>query len=816
VKVVLPLIAIALTAAAVPTWAEETAKPIHTAQSGSQATDTSADTNQSRPGDGAKEAARSKKSKDAISVEEVVVTATRREESIEKLPEAITAITSEQLDTLNAQSFEDYFRTVPGLVMNSAGSGLNRFDFSLRGISSFNLNSPPTSATVGVYFDEIPVTAVGQQVDPRLVDIERIEVLRGPQGTYFGEDSLGGTIRIITKKPNLGEFLGSAETRFSGTSHGGGNDSESVMANLPLITDKLALRANYFNALDAGFINDVSGSCSADACNVSGLKTKGINPNRASGERGMLLFRPVDRLSILAEAVHTNSLRDNTASYAPKVGDLQIILNGGDNTHEQDNLYNVSVNVDLDAAELVSSSSWGYRDINDAQPHLDLSGMPVVTGVLTGMDSYTQEVRLISAKNAQTRWDYIAGLYFSRQNSLATGYGSAGAGGFGNFYNRSQSKDKAAFGEVGYEITDRLIGRLGVRQQTVDFDNTSVLAAGVRSDAAGSNSPTTGRAVMNYNFTSHSMVYTSISRGFRPGGLNSTLNPRNPTQPIPGINPTYNPDTTTNYEFGWKLSEGKRTLNGAIYHIDWQNIQVVGEASVPGAPTPMQYFHNVGGAKVDGLELEGGLELLPGLQGRMSFALMNPVITKNQALPTDTATSYASSYCDRGCPAREGDQIPFVPKTSGSLTFSYRHALNIGGFSGFASLSEQYLGRRYTGFAPTWTGPSQSDAPCVTGTFGGGPPGPGGGGPGGGGPSNCARAHTGDANPAFRIIQASLLTNVQAGIESAHWRVSLYAENLFNRRDPIVISPSNGDAMGDIWFVNTPRTVGVWVRRTFD
>lgn len=797
-KLVLSTIAIALVAAAnAPAWADEEATK--------------------------------KKNGDSESLDQVIVTATRREESVQELPEAITAITSEQLDALNAQSFEDYFRTVPGLVMNSTGSGLNRFDFSLRGISSFNFNAPPTSATVGVYVDEIPVTAAGQQVDPRLIDIDRIEVLRGPQGTYFGEDSLGGTIRLITKKPNLGVFLASAESRFSRTSHGGPNDMEGAMINLPLISDKLALRANYFNAHDDGFIDGVTLNgqpCGASTCEVAGVTQRGLNHSRESGERGMLLFQPIDRVSILAEAIHTYSVQDDTATYAPKIGDLMIVPTGEDDTYEQTNLYNVSVNVDIDFAEVVSSSSWGYRNLNNARPGNDpFTGAFVNTGVMMMFDSFTQEIRLISAKNAASRWDYIAGLYFSRLDNPAYGYGPPSPNSF-NFHQRNEQRDKAGFGEVGYQITDKLIARLGVRHQTVDYTRSSTLSSGQISGGSGSNTPTTGRVTLNYNLAANEVLYGSVSKGYRPGGINNTLNPHNPSQPIPGINPTYDPDTTTNYELGWKLSfpAARATLNGALYHIDWQDIQVMGQAKVPGDTSPQQFFHNVGAAKVDGLELEGGADVLPqlvsGLRAQMSFAFMNPVITRDQPLPADTAAGFADSWCARGCPARDGDQIPFVPKLSGSFTLTYHHPLGFANFNGFAALSEQYLGRRYTDFAGTWRGPSQPDAPCQNTTIGGNPGGGMGGGiSGGGAPTTCARTHTGDVNKSFRVIPASLLSNLQIGIENAHWRASLYAENLFNRRDPILIIPAVGvdqSNQGDLWYINTPRTLGVWIRRTFD
>jgi outer membrane receptor protein involved in Fe transport len=808
-------------------------------------------------------------------LEEVIVTATRREVSVQKLPEAITAITAEQLDVLNAQTFDDYFRTVPSLMMNSLGAGANRFDFSLRGVSDFSQLSIVQNATVGQYYDEIPVTAVGQQIDPRLVDIERVEILRGPQGTYFGEDSLAGTIRVITKKPDLHDFSASVEGRVSDTKHGGVNDTESFSVNLPLIKDMLSVRANYFNADDSGYIDGVAAGCTAAHCDVSSTLSKGVNADRANGARGMVLFRPVEKVSLLAEVVHSASVYSDTAIYEPKVGDLQIIqqnLNpigtgpgggpgggagggsgggtgggsgggtgggsgggtgggsgggagggsgggtgGGSGggtgggpggglpvaqgdlanatTTDQNNLYNLTGNIGFGPVDLVSSSSWGYRSVNLLTPTAGAGGTQVASGSINTFNTFAQELRLASTKDWSSVWDYIVGAYFSRENQEFSVYGQQGAAaspGMGQTV-----KTKAAFAELGHKITDHIDARAGIRQQTVDF--TSIQGTTLTN---GSNHPTTGRGVLNYTFNDNALAYTSVSRGFRKGGLNSTINVFTPGKPIPGINPTYGPDTTMNYELGWKLSfpEYRATLDGALYHIDWQNIQVASVIGVPGAPGAgtTQYYHNVGAAKVDGLELEGKMELVRGLQAQATLSLMNPVITKDQPLTPDNLGAvppfYAPMFCGRGCPARKGDLIPFVSKVSGSVSLNYRHAL-VAGLQGFAVLNEQYTGRRNTDFAPTWKGPSQSPA-IVNGN-----------------PQN--RTPTGAVNNIFRSIPASLLTNVQLGIENGNWRVSAFVNNVFDRRNPTLVTPSSpndGNINGDEWLVDRPRTAGLAVR----
>jgi iron complex outermembrane recepter protein len=748
----------------------------------------------------------------AAVLEEVVVTATKREVALVKLPEAVTAITSGQLDTLNAQTFEDYFRTVPGLMINQGFGG--SFDFTLRGVSAFTTQVPPSTVTTTVaqYYDEIPVTASGQQIDPRLVDVERIEVLRGPQGTFYGEDALGGTIRVITKKPNLNSFSSSAEMRYSNTRHGGNNDSESVMANVPLITDKLAFRGNYFNALDNGFIDSVGTDCpfGGAACTVTGVKLRRINPSRSSGERGMLLFQPVERVSILAEVIHSDGVAANSPDYSPRLGDLILSQQAPTALVSRNNLYNLTANIDLDSASLVSSSSWGRRWFDSRNPNVDaMTGATTPAGVINSIDNFAQELRLVSSRSWSSRWDYIIGAYFSRQTTANSAYGNAPPPlGFGNFHGSSSAKNKAAFGELGYKLTDHLSARLGLRHETVDFDDSTTLGNGFTRSSSGRNSPTTGRAVVNYDFNDNAMAYGSVSKGFRRGQLNPYISPYSGS-PIPGIPRATDPDTTTNYELGWKQSfpSYKATLSAAVYHIDWKNIQVQNVVPVPdGPPTAQQQFYvNAGAAKVDGLELEGGLEVLRGLNMQASLALTDPRISKDQILPQDSATFTAGAWCQQGCPARKGDQIPWVSKVTASFTLDYRHALGFGGFNGFASVTEQYTGKRNTDFASTWTGPSQSPTlGCPFQVLG-----------------DCPvplqpvqRTATGDPNPFFRTIRAGILTNLQLGIENGRWRGSVYADNLFNKRNPNTIVPAT-DSTGDLWGVDRPRTIGVWVRAQF-
>jgi iron complex outermembrane receptor protein len=759
--------------------------------------------------------------KDAL--EEVVVTATRREVNLQKLPEAVTAITADQLDQLNAQNFEDYFRTVPSLMMNSLGAGLNRFDFSIRGISDFSQTAPVKNPTVGQYLDEIPVTAVGQQIDPQLVDIERVEVLRGPQGTYFGEDSLGGTIRIITKKPDLANFSATADSRLSDTHDGGLNNSESLILNVPLLTNTLGFRGNYYYTADSGFIDGVTAGCTTAACSVASVDSKRINPDHSDGGRAMLLFKPVEQVSILAEYVHSNYVQHNTATYEPKVGDLDIIeddLNsparngggggtttggggtttggggtttggggtttggggtttggggtttgGGGSTPsgdyapsiltDRDDLYNITARAKFGFADLVSVSSWGYRTVVTSFPQ---PGSTVFNGLINNYNNYAQELRLVSSEEWSQRWDYIGGLYYQRANEVSP----EDTSGASQASITDRSDDKALFADLGYKVSDQLSARVGLRKQIVNtFEAAqSPLTNGVIA-ASHRDSPTTGRVVVTYDPTTQSMLYGSVSTGFRPGGVNAVDSALEPGAPQ-----TYKPDTTVNYELGWKQTFPTlhATLDVDIYHINWRDIQVAQVEAGAAGTVGQQVFENAGAAKVDGLEIEAAAQLLPALSAQMSLSVSNPVITKNE--PGD-------SSCLRGCPARSGDQIPYVARVTGSAALKYRQAIGDSRAFMFAVLSEQYTGTRNTDFSPT----------------------------------------TGVSNDLFIKLAANVLTKLQLGIDDGGWRAALYVDNLFDRRNPISatpsLSPPGTNNNGDEVIVDRPPTIGVWVRYNY-
>ena len=756
--------------------------------------------------------------KKAEVLEEIVVTATRREVPLQRLPEAITAITAERLDDLNAQTFEDYFRDVPGLMIIPSG-GDGKRDFSLRGISSGQISTSNNVdiSTVSQYFDEIPVTANGFQMDPRLVDIERIEVLRGPQGTYYGEGSLGGTIRTITRKPVLGVLRGSVEGRLANTQDGHSSDNANAMLNLPLWSTA-ALRLNGFYAKDGGYIDAVDLDQSQ---RIVGTHSRDVNVGRSSGFRGVLRAEPMDEFSIQAQGAHfqSSAIADG---YQPKVGDLLVGVSpcasaptpppspsppttdqpgtgqpppsggnqsgGGDSVvnctgaefgtiDRKANLYNVTLTGKLDWASLVSASSYAKTNVDFGLRDLYVDAPTTQSGFLRqAMSGFTQELRLISSKEWSHRWDYVLGAYYQHKKTTYEYVGEL------PHKQNLEAKETALFGDAGYMLTEHWQARLGLRASHVSDDGLLDIPppTDLRTATQASFNPVTGRAVLTYFINQDMMTYTSIARGFRNGTLNDTTLNFSPVAQTPGFTtiPDHsNPDTNTTYELGWKLSfpAHKATLNGALYRSDWKNMQVVSFASSsnPNGPNVMAgalpAYVNAPRARVDGLELEAGFELLHGLQLQASLSLIDAVLTEN--FPLNLQSLGGALH------ARAGDRIPFVARQSGGVSLNYRRPA-FRTFDGFMTLNAQYQGPRTTDFNKIF---------------------------------NSTPADGGVSPVPFTTyfeLRSYWTTGLQVGIQNLQWRGALYVENLLNDRADLFHTISR--------FTDRPRTVGLFVRRNFD
>jgi outer membrane receptor protein involved in Fe transport len=296
---------------------------------------------------GAQTSAAAKAPADEV-VEEIVVTALKRSTTLQTTPMAISAVTGDSLEKLGATGLADYFRQVPGVNLTQGQLGQSRV--TIRGVQGSG------EATTGLYYDETPVTGPsGTTQDPgnnaadlNLFDVERVEVLRGPQGTLYGGGSMGGTLRVIYNKPNSQDFGAAIEAQASDTKGGSAGSYLKAMGNIPLIQGKLAARITAYTEDRPGYVDNVK------------LKTKDVNDSRSSGYRAMLGFTPTDDLSLTATKVHQSTSADDMEGWYQRVG-----------KYETDSTVKLPLNTQMDLTSL--TGKWNSADRRGDRGQLLLS-----------------------------------------------------------------------------------------------------------------------------------------------------------------------------------------------------------------------------------------------------------------------------------------------------------------------------------------------------------------------------------------------------------------------------------------------------------
>src|SRR5258708_6177371 len=261
-----------------------------------------------------------------LPLDEVVVTARKREENLRDVPVSIGVIDGAAIDNLRVQDMEDITRILPGVSFaphQNGPAGQGQDNITIRGISS-TVGNP----TVGIYVDEVPlVTLTGYEgnAEPRLVDIERVEVLRGPQGTLYGASSEGGTVRVVTPDPNTHEFSGRYKQDVSYTKHGSVNYGTQGVVNLPVIDGVFALRISAEYARDSGYINNYAlvGSLSAGTAVAGPLQRSGTNSDTNTSIRVKGLWNVADNVTVIPTLLYQRYAAGDTSTFIPAIGNYQ-------------------------------------------------------------------------------------------------------------------------------------------------------------------------------------------------------------------------------------------------------------------------------------------------------------------------------------------------------------------------------------------------------------------------------------------------------------------------------------------------------------
>jgi outer membrane receptor protein involved in Fe transport len=594
---------------------------------------------------------------------EVFVTARKREERLIDLPQSVTALSAADLARLNATQFRDFANTVPALSYTTAGAGQTQV--SLRGVTA-GIDIGPT---VGIYVDDVPYgsssafsNASSLALDVGLFDLDRVEVLRGPQGTLYGASTMGGLLKYVTVRPNLSAFGGSAQAGISTTHDGGVGANVAGAINVPLATDRAALRASGFYTRDGGYVDEL----------VSGRE----NVDRAEiyGGRLDLLLRPSDALTIRLTGFLQNIDREGTPA-----ADFTLAGQPVDGRLDQRRLFTepfrnryrlVSGTLDYDFGPvlLTSISSYQTTDVffrQDASAVYvpALAGFGLVLGSVAvdqgrSTDRFAQEVRLTSTGNHRFEW--LMGGYYTHERSgntqQTTQLDPAGQPfplNLATLSIPSTYEEAAGFGNLTFHVTDRfdISGGLRYAANKQRFEQIgSGLLVGSVPETRTSDNVVTWLANARYKISDHATAYLRFATGYRPGGPNFVVN--DPVTGLPLADAIFRSDSLTSYEAGFRAQTADRVfaVDFAAYHIDWDDIQVT---TVAGG---VSVIANAGRARINGGELVLTARPAPGLTATTAFAWQH-------ARLVDASPELGASA---------GERLPNVPSFTAALNIDYR------------------------------------------------------------------------------------------------------------------------------------------------
>jgi iron complex outermembrane receptor protein len=733
---------------------------------------------------------------DSSQLEEVVVTAEKRESTVQTTPISLTAVSGADIQDRGLTDLSSLLQSVPGVSLRTSGPGMSEFE--MRGVASTGGNSP----TVGFYYDDTPLTAPAATnegkivISPALYDLNRVEVLRGPQGTLYGSGSMGGTIKVVPNAPNPDKFDASAELVFADTDHGGFDHGENAMVNLPFGGGLAAVRIVGSYSHDSGWIDRIVTAPGTFPVPTNGFTTRGnvlaapiatdyhdVNDVSRTTVRISALVKPFDGLTIAPSFFYQkmtagglpyiDSDPGTDAHYQP--------FDVAENYKDEFKLGALTAKYRTDSFEISSTTSYWTRhepltqDTAESwETGLQIPAFETAAGGLGAAYSFennmshqtTEELRLASVGNSRLKW--LVGYFYEDFESFwDIDFPSAGGAPlFGSndlFYYFSPNKilQQSEFGEVTYNITEPFAVTLGLRRyhydSPVSVNQSGSLATPVVNSVTQKAQGVTPKASLSYDFTKDLLVYATASKGFRPGGGTGPVPTSGPlsceselqheygtTQFVSGPI-SFDSDHVWSYELGEKLrlADNRVTVNAAAYFESWIGVQQTNALS----PCGYIYTANAGNAHVYGGELE-----------------VKAIVVRDLVVSANTSYSHAalvsSALIDAGF--NPGTPIQDVPKWTMSASVAYRHSL-----TDQLSLTAR-ADNTYTG--------SRNDETFTTNTL-----------------------------PSYD------LTNARAGIEADHWSAVLFVNNLADKR--ALLNNVTQDAVNLPTFnrvaVSQPRTVGI-------
>ncbi len=724
----------------------------------------------------------------ASALQEIVVTAQKRTEKLHDVPMGVTAVTTDQLDKLRVTDFQDLQAMVPALSVQEVQPGFTRL--TLRGENVGGIGS-----TVTVYVDDTPVGSSNALADGADVtgdfdtwDLQRVEVLRGPQGTLYGAGSEGGLLKYVTNPPDPTHAASAWDIGYEDVAHGGGDPLVKGMINMPL-SDSAAFRLSGYGTWIPGYIDDPN------------LNESEINRGLREGARASFLLNATDNFSIRLTAFGQNLATDGTPTVdvvgaagtplTPPANVLQSLV--GDYSQSRFinepssfryRVFSATLDFNLGWGALSSITSYGKSYINlftDASSIELSSGTPAagtygdlaasIVGAPAGLaetdvvnlGKFTQEVRLTSTASQALEWQ--VGAFFTREASaldetlpsfFIPSMALTPLPSFETPHLDATYREWSGFGQITYHFNPQWDLGLGARwsenRQSVDEEISGLLVPTSFSGGESTGTDWTYSIAPRWHVSDNTLVYARIATGYRPGGPNAL-----PPTVTPGVPLTYGSDSTTNYELGTRTSflDNRLSVDVAAFLINWQKIQLsefVENYTISA---------NGGSAQSKGVEWTLGLTPVKGLNFLLTGAYVDANLTSNAPAAGGT----------------DGDQLSFVPKWSTSLDGSYTWPA-VNDFDGFVGATWSYTGSRISDF---------SASPTVVGGAIVFVPDP--------------RAEL----PSYNTV------NLRAGFENSRWSFQLYAKNIGDARGiASYVNAGTPNFGGSITLIQ-PRTIGAAV-----
>jgi len=661
---------------------------------------------------------------------EIVVTAQRREENIQKVPVSIQALGTETLQEKQVVALDDYVKLVPSVTITSLGPGRSNVYF--RGIATGA--GDPTS---GSYLDEIPVTQGGRSLDPHIYDVARVEALSGPQGTLFGANALAGVVRVITNRPDPGGFSAGVDAQANKYGPGGAGGMFEGFGNVP-VAENAAVRLVGFYQKLGGYVDNqahtITYKLGDNDPNTNFVKNNApfvkdnVNSQKKMGARLTGLVEISDDWTITAQSMYQQLDAKGNALFVPRLGDLVVHEFGLPQNKDKWLLTSGTIEGKVGILDIIYSGSYLARQTSTDNDYTYYSvyydNTPGYTNFPLGNGQFldptqkyyqkqatkrvTQELRVSTP--TENRWRVQAGAFLQRQRQNGkSDYYNPGLSRIPNVsthvprpiysdslyivYTRPNSKDYAGFVEGSFDITETLTATAGIRyfgysktQQGINGIFRTAIRAGcpvpltnpegcIAHNYAVSGTGETHKLNLQWQVTSDKMVYVTYSTGYRPGGFNTAV----------GVKP-YDPDTLDNFELGYKTTwNGVVRLNGAFYYERWNGMQF--SVVVPNN-NGLRGTYNAGQARVYGAELDATWLVTDQLTLSGTASYNDAALAKDLCNLDATANLLTSCSPGPTTVSAKGTRLPFQPKFKMSTTARYTQ--EFGDWEGFLQGSFNY------------------------------------------------------------------------------------------------------------------------------